>query len=88
MLTLIVFLAISGIIVGALGRLVAPGPNPMGILATIGVGLAGVFLGGIIASLIWPVPQNHVLGLFVLEVLGAALIVMLISGSRRRRYYV
>lgn len=87
MLTLIVFLAISGIIVGGLGRLIVPGPNPMGILATIGVGLAGAFIGGIVARLIWPQPQNHVLGLFVLEVLGAALVVMLISGGRRRRYY-
>lgn len=88
MLLFILYLAISGIIVGALGRLVVPGPNPMGMLATIGVGLAGAFIGAIAARLIWPQPQNHGLGVFVLEVLGAALIVALISGTRRRRYYV
>jgi uncharacterized membrane protein YeaQ/YmgE (transglycosylase-associated protein family) len=45
----IVFLALFGLVVGALARLALPGPDPMGILATIGLGLAGSFLGGIIA---------------------------------------
>ena len=45
----IVFLALFGLVVGALARLALPGPDPMGILATIGLGLAGSFLGGVIA---------------------------------------
>jgi len=45
----IIFLALFGLVVGALSRLALPGPDPMGILATIGLGLAGSFLGGIIA---------------------------------------
>ena len=47
----IVFLALWGLVVGALARLALPGPDPMGILATIGLGLAGSFLGGILARL-------------------------------------
>jgi uncharacterized membrane protein YeaQ/YmgE (transglycosylase-associated protein family) len=47
----IVFLALFGLVVGALARLALPGPDPMGILATIGLGLAGSFLGGIIAHI-------------------------------------
>ena len=47
----ILFLAFWGLIVGALARLALPGPDPMGILATIGLGLAGSFLGGIVAWL-------------------------------------
>ena len=49
----ILVLALEGLIVGALARLALPGPDPMGILATIGLGLAGSFgtpgidLGGI-----------------------------------------
>ena len=35
MITLIVFLAIWGLVVGALARLALPGPDPMGIFATI-----------------------------------------------------
>lgn len=47
----ILFLAFFGLIVGALARLALPGPDPMGILATIGLGLAGSFTGGVISEL-------------------------------------
>ena len=47
----IVFLVLFGLVVGALARLALPGPDPMGIFATIGLGLAGSFLGGIIAHI-------------------------------------
>jgi uncharacterized membrane protein YeaQ/YmgE (transglycosylase-associated protein family) len=45
----LVFLAVWGLVVGALARLALPGPDPMGVLATIGLGLAGSFVGGIVA---------------------------------------
>jgi uncharacterized membrane protein YeaQ/YmgE (transglycosylase-associated protein family) len=48
----IIYLIVFGLVVGALARLALPGPDPMGILATIGLGLAGAFLGGIIAHLL------------------------------------
>jgi uncharacterized membrane protein YeaQ/YmgE (transglycosylase-associated protein family) len=47
----ILVLLFSGLIIGALARLALPGPDPMGILATIGLGLAGSFLGGIVSWL-------------------------------------
>jgi uncharacterized membrane protein YeaQ/YmgE (transglycosylase-associated protein family) len=47
----IVFLVLFGLVVGALARLALPGPDPMGIFATIGLGLAGSFVGGIIAHI-------------------------------------
>jgi uncharacterized membrane protein YeaQ/YmgE (transglycosylase-associated protein family) len=47
----IIFLLLFGLVVGALARLALPGPDPMGIFATIGLGLAGSFLGGIIAHI-------------------------------------
>jgi len=49
----ILVLALEGLIVGALARLALPGPDPMGIFATIGLGLAGSFLGGLLAGLLW-----------------------------------
>ena len=42
-------LALSGLIVGALARLAVPGPDPMPWWATIGLGLAGMFVGGLIS---------------------------------------
>jgi uncharacterized membrane protein YeaQ/YmgE (transglycosylase-associated protein family) len=44
----IVTTAIVGLIMGGLGRLIVPGRNPIGFLATIGCGLAGSLIGGAI----------------------------------------
>jgi len=51
MIGLIIGLAISGLIVGALGRLAVPGPNPMSIGKTILVGLGGSFIAGLIVRI-------------------------------------
>ena len=73
-------LLLIGLIIGALGRLALPGPNPMGILMTILCGIGGSVLGGIVGG---------ALGLrsftFVLSVLCAAGIVYLVSGRMNRR---
>ena len=53
MLALIVFLAVWGLVVGALARLALPGPDPMSIWMTILLGLAGSFLGGLVTALFW-----------------------------------
>jgi uncharacterized membrane protein YeaQ/YmgE (transglycosylase-associated protein family) len=52
-LTLIVVLAFEGLVVGALARLALPGPDPMSIWMTVVLGLAGSFVGGLIAGLLW-----------------------------------
>jgi uncharacterized membrane protein YeaQ/YmgE (transglycosylase-associated protein family) len=44
----LIFLAVWGLVIGALARLAVPGPDPMPIWATIGLGLAGSFVGGIV----------------------------------------
>lgn len=67
----IISTVISGAILGALGRLAIPGPNPMTIGTTILVGIGGAFLGGIVGALIGA--GNGLV--FILEVLGAAGIV-------------
>ena len=86
MLFLLLALAVSGLIVGALGRLVVPGPNPMSILRTILVGLAGSFLGGLVGRLVlgWRYRYSYGLGL-ILSVGFAALIVYYLDPRRSRR---
>jgi len=72
-------LALSGLIVGALGRLALPGPDPMGIFTTIAVGIAGSFVAGLI---VWAIAgEPHGAGI-LLSVLCATGIVYLIRRSR------
>jgi uncharacterized membrane protein YeaQ/YmgE (transglycosylase-associated protein family) len=52
-LAFIIGLLLGGLVIGALARLALPGPDPMSIPATIGLGVAGTFLGGIIGYLIF-----------------------------------
>lgn len=78
--TLVIIILLSGLVVGALGRLVIPGPNPMTVFTTILVGIGGAILGGLIGNLLFGTP-----GGFVLSVVGAALIVLWIERGRARR---
>ena len=78
LLLYLVLLAVSGLIVGGLARLALPGPDPMGLGATMLIGLAGSFLGGL---LMYAVFGRNASGL-VVSVGAATAIVYLI---RRRR---
>jgi uncharacterized membrane protein YeaQ/YmgE (transglycosylase-associated protein family) len=80
---LILSIIIGGLIIGALGRLAIPGPNPMSIGMTILVGIGGSLVGGIIGALIFGRNGNG--GTLVLEVLAAAGIVYLMQ---RRQHAV
>ena len=75
----IVSLLIVGFVIGGLGRLIVPGPNPIGAWRTLGVGLAGAFVGSLIGGLLG-------IGLItvVLEVAVSAGLVYLVSGRSQR----
>jgi uncharacterized membrane protein YeaQ/YmgE (transglycosylase-associated protein family) len=67
---------VAGLIIGALARLIKPGKQNLGLLATLGLGLVGSLIGGVIAHAlgtgsIW---ELNVLG-FVLAVVAAVLLV-------------
>jgi len=76
---LIIWLVIWGTIFGALGRLAVPGPNPMGIGTTILAGIAGAVLGTVVGALLGLNATSNRLIFFILQVLGAALIVFALS---------
>jgi uncharacterized membrane protein YeaQ/YmgE (transglycosylase-associated protein family) len=88
MLFLIVSLAIGGLIIGGLGRLLVPGPNPIGTIRTILAGLGGSFLGGLVGRLVFGFRYRYSIGIgLVLSVVFAALIVYAFEGrSVRSRY--
>lgn len=45
--------AVFGIVIGALARLLVPGRQAMGILATMILGIIGSFVGGFLGSLLF-----------------------------------
>jgi len=67
----IIGLIILGLIVGALGRLVNPGRDPMGMLLTLGIGVASVLIVGWLLG-------GGVLG-FIVAVIVAAILVTLVG---------
>lgn len=73
---------IVGIVVGALGRLLAPGRNPIGILLTIGLGIVGALIGGVVTRAL--LGAGHDVITFIVSVVVAALLVALVSGPRGR----
>ncbi|MBD3947852.1 GlsB/YeaQ/YmgE family stress response membrane protein [Nocardioides ganghwensis] len=67
---------VAGLIIGALARLIKPGKQDLGLLATLGLGLVGSLIGGVIAQFfgtgdIW---ELNVIG-FVLAVIAAVLLI-------------
>ena len=53
LLTYLILLTFLGLIAGALARLALPGPDPMTILETVALGLAGNLVAGLIVWAIW-----------------------------------
>ncbi len=51
-LLLIVLLAVQGLVVGAFARLALPGKDPLTLFQTMGVGLAGSLIAGVLFYLI------------------------------------
>ena len=53
MLGSVIAIMVMGFVTGALARLAVPGPDPMPVWLTVGIGLAGSWGGGAIAAAIW-----------------------------------
>jgi len=75
----LIVLALTGLAVGALGRLAIPGKDPMSIGLTILVGIAGSLVAGLVW---WLISGDRNGGGSLLSVVFAALIVYLIRRSR------
>ena len=77
----LLWLTLTGLIVGALGRLVLPGRQEIGLLATALVGVAASLLGGILAELF----DAGGLVQFLVAVALAAIGITLLTSSEHRR---
>ncbi len=78
---------IAGLIIGALARLIKPGKQNLGLIATLLLGLVGSIIGGSIASLLrtGDIFELNILG-FIVSVIAAVLLIGVaetLAGRRR-----
>lgn len=78
---------IIGLIAGALARLIMPGRDAMGVVATILLGIVGSVLGGLLSWAIWGVDETgrgfRPAGL-LLSILGAIVVLWIWRMMRSR----
>jgi uncharacterized membrane protein YeaQ/YmgE (transglycosylase-associated protein family) len=77
---------VAGLIIGALARLIKPGKQNLSILMTLGLGLVGSVIGGLIAAAlgtgsIW---ELNILG-FVLAVVASVLLIGVAEGMSAKK---
>jgi uncharacterized membrane protein YeaQ/YmgE (transglycosylase-associated protein family) len=78
-----------GLLAGAVARLIVPGRQSIGCLATLFIGVLGAFIGGLIGQVLFghKVHFGWDLGPFLLAVAGAVLLLLALDAlaGRRRR---
>ena len=74
----LIVIAVFGLIVGAIGRLLVPGATRLSLVETMGAGVAGAIIGGFVGRLLLG-PGLTQGWIWVLSILGAALVVALVS---------
>jgi uncharacterized membrane protein YeaQ/YmgE (transglycosylase-associated protein family) len=88
MLGFIIAMVIVGIIAGYLARLLVPGPDPMGFVGTVVLGIAGSFLGGFLGYVLFDkdigegaLQPSGIIG----SIIGAVLLLLLFNARGRGR---
>lgn len=86
MIMLVLSWILFGGIVGLIARAIFPGPQGMGAWATIGLGIVGSFVGGIVANLLFggAVFAMHAAG-WIGSILGSLIVLALMSLASRQR---
>ncbi len=74
---------VFGLIVGVVGKILMPGKDPGGFLATVAIGIIGALFGGMLGRMIGMYGQDDPVG-FVMAVIGAILFLWLYRVITRR----
>jgi uncharacterized membrane protein YeaQ/YmgE (transglycosylase-associated protein family) len=77
----IILLALSGLVVGALGRLLLPGRDPMSVVQTILLGISASLIAGLIGYYVFDKEEG---GGFILAVICAIALVYAVRKLRER----
>ena len=91
MVSYIIVLIVVGLIAGAVARLLVPGRDPMGVLGTVLLGIAGSLAGGFVWDLIeydrFAPHKFHPAGIIgsILGAIGVLILLRLTGAERRRR---
>jgi uncharacterized membrane protein YeaQ/YmgE (transglycosylase-associated protein family) len=78
---------VFGLLAGSIARLVVPGRQRIGCLATIGVGIVGALIGGLAGEVLLGDDDTRFrwdLGPFLLAVAGAAVLLLALQALSRR----
>jgi uncharacterized membrane protein YeaQ/YmgE (transglycosylase-associated protein family) len=77
---------VAGLVIGALARLIKPGKQNLGLLATLLLGLVGSVIGGVVASLLGTgdIFELNFLG-FIVAVIASVLLVGTAEAIASRR---
>jgi uncharacterized membrane protein YeaQ/YmgE (transglycosylase-associated protein family) len=84
----IIWMLILGLIVGLVARLIVPGSQPLGLIATSLLGIVGAYVGGTLGSVVFPPhkftvtpPINHS---FLGALVGAVLLLFIYQAAKSR----
>ncbi len=80
----LIWVAVIGLVVGALAKFIMPGKDPGGIFITMLLGIAGAFLGTFLGRLIGHYGPDESAG-FLMSLLGALILLGLYHFMRRSR---
>jgi uncharacterized membrane protein YeaQ/YmgE (transglycosylase-associated protein family) len=85
MIGTIIWFIVIGLIAGALARLLVPGRDPMGIAATIILGIVGSFVGGTLWALLATGRLTLASASWLGSIIGAIIVLLIYRVVRSRR---
>jgi uncharacterized membrane protein YeaQ/YmgE (transglycosylase-associated protein family) len=80
----LLWVAIIGLVVGALAKLLMPGKDPGGIFITMLLGIVGAFLGTFLGRMLGLYQQGQSAG-FIMSLIGAIILLGIYNFFRRRQ---
>ena len=81
----ILWLLVVGLVVGLIARFLVPGPDPMGLVATMVLGVVGSFVGGLVLSLVSTGEIALTTAGWIGSIIGAVVALLVYRAVNRRR---